>query len=137
MESYRMGLEQHNIGVSVVCPANIKTNIAEATRIRPQKYANTGYVETQEAIDSLHSIYQHGMEPEELAGHIKKGIEDNALYIIPYPESRGAVEARFNAILDSIPPIETDPEGAKKRTEALAEWAADRGRIFASGKDDQ
>src|SRR6185503_3405756 len=35
MEGYRMSLEKYGIGVSVVCPANIKSNIAEATRIRP------------------------------------------------------------------------------------------------------
>lgn len=130
MESYHIGLERHGIGVSVVCPANIKTNIAEATKTRPKELANTGYVESQEAIDSLHSIYQHGMEPDELAGHIKKGIEDNALYIIPYPEAKGAIEARFQQILDSVPGMETDPEGAKKRTEALANWAADRAKVF-------
>lgn len=136
MESYSMGLARHGIGVSVVCPANIKSNIAEATRLRPEKYGKSGYVETQDAIDSLHSIYQHGMEPEVLAGHIKQGIENDALYIIPYPEARETLESRFDAILDSIPGIDTDPEGVKQRGEALANWAADRARVFTPDADD-
>ncbi len=136
MESYHQGLAKHGIGVSVLCPANIKSNIAEAVRIRPAKFGKSGYVETQEAIDSLHSIYRHGMEPVELAGHVKRGIEEGALYIIPYPEAREGVEQHFKRIADAIPPIETDPEGAKKRAEALQNWAADRARVFFQPKQE-
>ena len=67
MESYRMSLAKFDIGVSVVCPANIKTNIAEATRIRPAKFGDSGYVANEDTIASLHSIHIHGMEPVELA----------------------------------------------------------------------
>ena len=130
MEGYRMSLEKYGIGVSVLCPANIKSNIAEAVRIRPAKFSNTGYVETQEAIDSLHSIYIHGMEPVELAGHVKRAIEANQLYIIPYPEAKEGLKKHFDAILDSVLPMEADPEGAKKRVAALQAWAADRARVF-------
>jgi NAD(P)-dependent dehydrogenase (short-subunit alcohol dehydrogenase family) len=130
MEGYRMSLEKYGIGVSVLCPANIKSNIAEAVRIRPAKFSNTGYVETQEAIDSLHSIYIHGMEPVELAGHVKRAVEANQLYIIPYPEAKEGLRKHFDAIVDSVLPMEADPEGAKKRTEALQRWAADRARVF-------
>jgi NAD(P)-dependent dehydrogenase (short-subunit alcohol dehydrogenase family) len=131
MESYRQGLEKYNIGVSVVCPANIKSNIAEASRLRPARFGNSGYVENEESIASLHSIHRHGMEPVQLAENIKRGIENNQLYIIPYPEARDLLKSRFDAILDSVPPVETDPEGVRQRTEALASWAADRARVFS------
>jgi len=130
MESYRMSLEKYHIGVSVVCPANIKSNIAEALRNRPAKFGQSGYVENEEAISSLHAIYVHGMEPVVLAGHIKRGIEDNILYIIPYPEEKAKLRKHFDEIVDAVPAIETDPEGAKKRTEALTNWAKDRARVF-------
>jgi NAD(P)-dependent dehydrogenase (short-subunit alcohol dehydrogenase family) len=136
MESYRLGLEQYHIGVSVVCPANIKSNIAEASRTRPRKFADTGYVENEEAIASLHSIYRHGMEPEVLAGHIMRGIESNDLYIIPYPEARAGLEVRFKAVLDSIPGLETDPEGVKQRNEAMATWIGGGAKVFAKGRED-
>lgn len=130
MESYHQGLAKHGIGVSVCCPANIKTNIAEASRIRPKDLGPSGYVENDASIASLHSIHIHGMEPVELAGHIKKAVEDGQLYVIPYPETRESLKARFDAILDSVLPLEADPEGARKRSEALAQWAADRTRVF-------
>ena len=130
MESYRLSLEKYGIGVSVVCPANIKSNIAEASKLRPAKFGKSGYVENADSIASLHSIHIHGMEPVELATHIKRGIEENKLYIIPYPEAKEGLKKHFDAIVDSVLPMEADPEGAKKRTEALQRWAADRARVF-------
>lgn len=133
MEGYRQGLEKYGIGVSVVCPANIKSNIAEATLTRSAAYGETGYVEGPEAIASLNSIYQHGMEPEVLAGHVMKGIVENALYIIPYPETKDMLAAHFAQIVDAIPPLDTDPEGAKKRTDALMAWAQGGAKVFVPG----
>ena len=130
MESYRMSLEKNGIGVSVVCPANIKSNIAEASKLRPTKFGKSGYVENADSIASLHSIHIHGMEPVELATHIKRGIEANQLYIIPYPEAKEGLKKHFDAIVDSVLPMEADPEGARKRTEALQRWGADRARVF-------
>lgn len=134
MEGYRQGLEKYGIGVSVVCPANIKSNIAEATLTRPAALGTSGYVEGPEAIASLQSIYQHGMEPEVLAAHVMQGIRDNALYIIPYPETKDMLDQHFQAILASIPPLETDPEGAEKRVKALMEWAAGGAKVFTQPK---
>lgn len=133
MEGYRQGLEKYGIGVSVVCPANIKSNIARATLTRSAQYGETGYVEGEAAIASLDSIYQHGMEPEVLAAHVMQGIRDNALYIIPYPEVKEMIAGHFAQIVDAIPALETDPEGAKKRTEALMEWARGGAKVFTPG----
>ena len=131
MESYRLSLEKYGIGVSVVCPANIRSNIAEATRIRPATYGESGYVANEDSIASLHSIHIHGMEPVELAEHIKRGIEENRLYIIPYPEAKEGLRKHFDEIVGAVLPMEADPEGAKKRVEALQKWAADRARVFS------
>ena len=131
-ESYRMSLEKYGIGVTVCCPANIKSNIAEATRTRPEHLKNTGYVVNDETIDSLKSIHIHGMEPEVLAGHIKAAVEANQLYCVPYPEAKEGLEQHFKMILDAIPPMESDPEGARQRTEALRNWARDRAKMVAS-----
>jgi NAD(P)-dependent dehydrogenase (short-subunit alcohol dehydrogenase family) len=133
MEGYRQGLEKYGIGVSVVCPANIKSNIARATQTRSAQYGETGYVEGAEAEASLDSIYQHGMEPEELAANIMKGIRANALYIIPYPETKDMLAGHFARIVDSIPAIETDPEGAKQRVDALMAWAQSGAKVFTVG----
>ncbi|MBF9149815.1 SDR family NAD(P)-dependent oxidoreductase [Novosphingobium jiangmenense] len=130
MESYRQGLEKHQIGVSVLCPANIKSNIAEASRLRPAQFGQSGYVENEDSIASLHSIHQHGMDPVELAEHVKRAIEAGQLYVIPYPEAKDGLRAHFDQIVGSVLPLEADPEGARLRTEALQNWAADRAKVF-------
>ena len=81
-------------------------------------------------IASLHSIHIHGMEPVEFAGYIKRGIKDDTLYIIPYPESKEMLKKHFDEIVGAVLPMEADPEGARKRTEALQKWAADRAKVF-------
>ena len=134
MESYRQGLEKYGIGVSVVCPANIKSNIAEATQLRPAHYGESGHGMGEQAIASLHSIHQHGMEPVQLATFIKQGIESNQLYIIPYPEAKEQLRTHFDLIVDSVLPMEADPEGARKRSQALQNWIADRTRVFVEPK---
>jgi NAD(P)-dependent dehydrogenase (short-subunit alcohol dehydrogenase family) len=134
-ESYAMALKKHGIGVTVVCPANIKSNIAEATKTRPAHLKNTGYLVNEDTIASLHSIHIHGMEPVVLAGHIKMAIEDEQLYCVPYPEAKAGLEAHFKAILDSVPGVETDPEGVRQRTEALKNWAQSRTQMFAASNE--
>lgn len=134
MESYNMSLGKYGIDVSVVCPANIKSNIAEATKLRPAHLANSGYVENEASRASLESIHSHGMEPETLAQHIMNGLEAKQLYIIPYPECKEMVDARFTQILNSIPAVETDPEGSKSRTEALMNWGANGAKVFFEDK---
>ena len=136
MESYHISLAKYGIGVSVVCPANIKSNIAEATRIRPARFGESGYVANDETIASLHSIHIHGMEPVELAEHVKRAIETGQLYVIPYPEAREGLRKHFDEIVGAVPPMEADPEGARKRTEALQNWATDRARVFTKTDQD-
>ena len=134
MESYRISLEPYGIGVSVCCPANIKTNIFEATYTRPEHLKKTGYLVNEDTVASLRRLHAGGMEPVVLANHIKKGIEENQLYIIPYPESRQMLERHFQEVLDSILPEEADPEGVKTRMETMRNWMKDPGESF--GKAD-
>ena len=134
MESYAQGLAKYNIGVSVICPANIKSNIAEASKLRPAGLGASGYVENDETIASLHSIHRHGMEPVELAEWTKKGIEKGDLYIIPYPEAKEQMRAHFDRIVDAILPLEADPEGARKRIDALMEWGAKGTKVFTQAQ---
>lgn len=135
MESYHESLAKYGIGVSVLCPANIRSNIAEATKIRPAQFGETGYVVNEHTIASLHSIHSHGMEPIELAEHVKRGIEEEQLYIIPYPEEKERIQKHFQAIVDAVLPMEADAEGARKRIEALQAWARDRARMMSQSNE--
>ncbi|HUK03314.1 MAG TPA: SDR family NAD(P)-dependent oxidoreductase [Steroidobacteraceae bacterium] len=136
MESYRLALASYNIRVSVLCPANVRSNIAEATRLRPAHLANSGYVVNEEVIQALRSIHAHGMDPVVLARRTKEAMEADQLYIIPYPEEKERLAAHFRQIVDSVLPMEADPQGARERLEALQNWAKDRQRLMSKGKND-
>ena len=136
MESYHLSLAKYDIGVSVLCPANIRSDIAEATKVRPAHLSNTGYVVNDEVIRSLHSIHAHGLDPVVLARRTKEAMQARQLYIIPYPEQKEPLVEHFRQIVDSVLPLEADPEGARQRTEALQNWIKDRQAIMARGKSD-
>ena len=121
-EALRSELAKYNIGVSVLCPANVNTNIAESVWTRPAKYGNSGYRFNDEVLDSLRRIYSAGKDPVELAEEVLKGVLENRLYIIPYPEVRQALESHFAEIIASLPPEDSDPEGVAKREAAMKQY---------------
>jgi NAD(P)-dependent dehydrogenase (short-subunit alcohol dehydrogenase family) len=137
MESYHLSLARYGIRVSVLCPANIRTNIAEATRLRPKHFANTGYVENEDLVRSLRSIHAHGLDPVVLAQRTKEAMEAGQLYIIPYPEEKEHLAWHFKQIVDAVLPMEADPEGARQRAEALRNWVKDRQALMSKGKGDE
>ena len=122
----RDALKDYGIGVSVLCPANIKSNIAESVHTRPDKYSRSGYAVDEREIAALHEIYSQGMEPEELAGHVKAAIEEDRFYVIPYPEARPMLESIFQQALDALPPPDSDKEGQEKRHKAMMKYIETR-----------
>lgn len=100
MESYWQALKPYGIGVSVLCPANIKSNIAEAVYTRPRNLANTGYNVTDKTIDLLRSIHAQGIEPVELGQILKKGIEEEVLYILPFPDPEKMLRDNFERTIN-------------------------------------
>jgi NAD(P)-dependent dehydrogenase (short-subunit alcohol dehydrogenase family) len=121
-EALRSELAKYDIGVSVLCPANVNTNIAESVNTRPEKYSHSGYRFNDEVLASLRKIYSAGKDPVELAEEVLKAVQENRLYIIPYPEVRRALEKHFAEILDSLPPEDSDPEGVAKRQAAMEQY---------------
>ena len=122
----RDALGKYNIGVSVLCPANIKSNIGESIRTRPARFSRSGYKVDEDEIRALNEIYSQGMEPEELAGHVLEAVKKNQFYIIPYPEARRGLEATFKQVIDALPPEESDPEGVAKRHAAMLRYVEAR-----------
>jgi NAD(P)-dependent dehydrogenase (short-subunit alcohol dehydrogenase family) len=118
----RDALAKYNIGVSVLCPANIRTNIGESIKTRPTQLSHSGYKVDEEEIRLLQEIYSQGMDPEELASHVLEAVKKNQFYIIPYPEARGLLEAAFKQVIDSLPPENSDPAGVAKREAAMRKY---------------
>jgi short-subunit dehydrogenase len=110
MESYYLALKPYGIGVSALCPANIKSKIYETALLnRPEHLKNTGYNVDEKTQEFLASIHQHGMDPRVLAERLKKGIENEQFLIVPYPSGPRMVEIELQRFVDYA-----SPEGMKR-----------------------
>ena len=109
MESYYLALIPYGIGVSALCPANIKSRIYETALNRPEHLQNTGYNVNEKTQEFLATIHSHGMEPRVLADWLKKGIEDEIFLIIPYPSGPRMVEMEMQRFAEYA-----TPEGMKR-----------------------
>lgn len=127
----RDALKPYDIGVSVLCPANIRSNIAESIDTRPAHLSNSGYKVDKDEINALREIYSQGMDPEELARHVKAAMEKDQFYIIPYPEARPMLEMIFKQALDALPPPDSDKEGQEKRYAAMTKYQEARRKMDA------
>jgi len=133
MECYYQALKPYGIGVSCLCPGGINTNIAEATFTRPKHLANTGYRVNKQTIEFEGKANAQGMDPVELAQLLKKGIENEQLFIIPTmgpnmdPEKM--LRMNFERIINYA-----SPEGMK-RQEELTKQRMEEMRKHMGGKN--
>jgi NAD(P)-dependent dehydrogenase (short-subunit alcohol dehydrogenase family) len=98
------------IGVSVLCPGLIATNIMSSGRNRPSDLQNEGVTPTAEMQQRLHMMQKvfadNGMPPSEVAEIVFDAIQTDRFYVLTHPEQeKETVRARFEAILgESAPP---------------------------------
>ena len=102
-ESIREELGECGIGVSVLCPGPVQSNIRETGRQRPGRYrADSGLAELEETL-AQRPISALWMDPYEVGRRALRGVRANDLYIITHPEFREGITERFDAILAAIP----------------------------------
>ena len=106
-EGWRMQLAPIGIGVSVLCPAFVRTNIGDSRRNRPADMPSPGSDPAQ--MEMLRKLVSGGMDPAMLAARVIEAIRDDELYIFTHPEMRAAVEARFQSILAAFDRAATSP----------------------------
>jgi NAD(P)-dependent dehydrogenase (short-subunit alcohol dehydrogenase family) len=133
MECYYQALKPYGIGVSCLCPGGINTNIAEATFTRPKHLANTGYRVNKKTIGFESKVNKQWMDPVELAHILKKGIENEQLFIIPGMGSGMDPEKMLRDNFERIINY-TSPEGMK-RQEELAKKRMEEMRKRGGGKN--
>jgi len=114
-ECLHMDLKETNVRVSMLCPGAVNSNIHEAVLTRPKHLEKTGYYGADpEVFERLKKIIEIGMEPEVLAKYVLKGVEDEELYILPYPEFRDTLEDLHVQVMDSLARPEDDPDYEKR-----------------------
>lgn len=114
-ECLALDLADHGIGVSMLCPGAVNSNIHEAVLTRPAHLQSTGYYGADpDVMAHLKQVIAVGMEPEVLAQYVLKGVEADQLYILPYPEFRGTLEEIHERVMTSLAKPEDDPDYEKR-----------------------
>src|SRR5207253_2978222 len=90
-ETLQKDLRPHNIGVSVLCPMGVSTNIRASERNRPVDLQNPS---GPEANDWFQLIGRY-LTPEEVAGRVLRAVKANRLYVITHEEAREPLRRRF------------------------------------------
>ncbi len=111
-ESLRNALEPFKIGVSVLCPGPVNTQIisnSRATQPSTQVTAEEAKV-FETIIAQVNAILAAGVDPDEVGEMVLAAVKANRLYIHTDRVMAGLIEARTRMLLDAMPPAKS-PRG--------------------------
>jgi NAD(P)-dependent dehydrogenase (short-subunit alcohol dehydrogenase family) len=98
-------LAKVNVGVSVLCPGFVKTNINTSQRNRPgekQSVANNPLA--QKLAQVMNQMVATGVPAEKIADEVLAAIRDRKFYILTHPDMKPAIQHRMSQILDEKQP---------------------------------
>jgi short-subunit dehydrogenase len=103
-ESMYLALRQRNslVDVSVLCPAVVRTNIAEVERYRPEFLRNEPAEVTPEraaGLAAFKATLENSMSPDRVADMVFNAIEEKQFYILTHPEWTEVIRLRTEKIL--------------------------------------
>jgi NAD(P)-dependent dehydrogenase (short-subunit alcohol dehydrogenase family) len=110
MEAMRGELEPKGIVCSAFCPGAVATNIQESGKTRPDKYADTGYAESDKRRQASGGLGHLFMSKEEVGERVRAGIEADELFICTHREFLQGVTERAEAMVAAIPEREENPD---------------------------
>ena len=89
-EALRMHLARSHVGVSMLCPGPIRTNLANSERLRPH-----GAARGASSSEILAPMIADGMSPEQIGEIVLRGVRENADYIFTHALFRDLIEQKF------------------------------------------
>ena len=91
-ETLQKDLRPYDIGVSVLCPMGVTTNIRKSERSRPSDLKNPGGPPTTDGIELIGRY----LTPEHVAARVVRAVKANRLYVITHEEAREPLRRRFD-----------------------------------------
>ena len=110
-ETMRADLAPHNIGVSVLCPGVVTTNIFDSGRNRPEDLKGetdtaslvlTTDMSDAERAERMQQIMASALDPAVVGDMVLAAIQANDPYIFTHPDLKPMVDARSAAINESF-----------------------------------
>ena len=108
-ESLRHSLHPHGIGVSVLCPGLVNSEIYRSDEIRTPGDAG-GHATDPGFVQMLGNVHKSGMDPVEVAEKVIAAIRANRFYIFSHPEFKDELREVFDQILDNFTEEIPDPQ---------------------------
>ena len=104
-EALRLKLEPKRIGVTVLCPGPVGTNIISNSRITQPAARNAEEANTWEAItDRVTACLATGVAPDQVGEMVLVAVKANRPYVITDHILEKLIVARTKALLDALPP---------------------------------
>ncbi len=119
-EGWAQQLAPRNIGMSVLCPGFVSTNIHDWGRNRTAEYGPNERARDAAAAQAMKARLEAGMQPLDVGLRVVEGVKDNDLYIFSHVEYKEMVQARFERIRAAFEKSEASPalKNAKRTSDA-------------------
>jgi NAD(P)-dependent dehydrogenase (short-subunit alcohol dehydrogenase family) len=95
-----------NIGVSVLCPAFVRTNMPMNGRNRPERFGGPLDILADPALKERNARFleatKTALDPDRVAPMVLRAIRENRLYIVTDPARRDVVEARHARLMQAF-----------------------------------
>jgi len=102
-ECLRGELRPENIGVSVLCPGPVRTNIHELSKNRPPQFGVGDAFRDAENAGGTQVSFPSQLEPAEVGERVLRAVLNDNLYIITHGEWKPAAEQRHAAVIAAMP----------------------------------
>ncbi len=110
-EALEMDLAPHGIGVSVLAPQAVNTEIYASSRARPARF---GGAFAKPEGEFMQELLKKGMAPDEVGLRVVDAIRDGEFFIFTHPETRAWIEARHRRIMDAFDAAERRGRDTKR-----------------------
>lgn len=112
-ESWAIELKKHNIHVSALCPAFVKTRIHESLRTKQDKYSTDVLQKNPESIKKgfgeAAALVESGIEASLLAKRVVEALNSKQTYIFTHPNYRESMANRAAYIDSAFADAESSP----------------------------
>jgi NAD(P)-dependent dehydrogenase (short-subunit alcohol dehydrogenase family) len=102
---------QHRIGVTLLVPGPVVTNIHEVAKLRPAKYAHSGIKQAEEEM-LQRKAPGTWMDPLDAGAMVLDGIQRRLPFVITHGQFKTGTLNYFNCVIAGFPPVPAGEENA-------------------------
>ena len=113
-EALQAELEPAGIGVSVLCPGWVSTQITDSRRNWPKEYGDPPPRIDGPIAATIAELVKNGMAPSDVAELVLNAVKNNELYIFTHPHMRPPSEKRVDRFLTAYRKLGPAPQEAKR-----------------------